>query len=198
MPSSVAELFFKGGVFMYPLLGLSILALIIIIERIFFFCIRNYRLGKSLSKIQQASFAHDLSGVNPIYHITKAYYNDTELGETHCVNVGTREANRQLNQHERGIKLLATIGAIAPLIGLLGTVWGMVKAFAQISSLGANVTPSDFAGGIWTGLLTTVAGLLVAIPAVTASRIFESKVDKLASDFNELFSHLKELKLPNK
>ena len=68
----------------------------------------------------------------------------------------------------------------------------MVNAFAQISSLGDKVTPADFAGGIWTGLLTTVAGLLVAIPAVTACRLFEARVDKLVHDFNEVDSHLKE------
>ena len=63
--------------------------------------------------------------------------------------------------------------------------------------MGSEVSPADFADGIWTGLLTTVAGLLVAIPAVAASRMFEARVDKLSSDLNELASHLKERYFPS-
>ena len=76
------------------------------------------------------------------------------------------QARMQINQY---LPVIKTLVALCPLLGLLGTVWGMVNAFAQISALGDKVTPADFAGGIWTGLLTTVAGLLVAIPAVTAT-----------------------------
>jgi biopolymer transport protein ExbB len=68
----------------------------------------------------------------------------------------------------------------------------MVIAFSKIAKLGETVTPADFADGIWTGLLTTVAGLLVAIPAMAMARIFEARVDRLVHDLNELTSHLRE------
>lgn len=180
---------------MYPLLFLSVLSLILIIERLIFFSQRAYRFQKVLEKDR----AGDLPEVsnNPLLKVIKAYKEDLNMGEEHAVNLGSREATRQVNEHTRGLKLLATIGAISPLIGLLGTVWGMVEAFAKISELGEKVTPADFAGGIWTGLLTTVAGLLVAIPAVTASRMLEAKVDQLANDLNELSSHLKERYFPS-
>ncbi len=182
----------KGGAFMYPLLFLSILSLIIILERIIYFAMRTYRFSQTLDgEVSEKSN-------NPLQRVIFFYKSDLTKGEEHCLNVSTREAARQLRHHERGLKLLATIGAISPLIGLLGTVWGMVKAFAKMASMGESVSPADFADGIWTGLLTTVAGLLVAIPAVTASRIFESKVDRLNHDFNELFSHLKERHFPSK
>ncbi|WP_018970453.1 MotA/TolQ/ExbB proton channel family protein [Rubritalea marina] len=185
------ELIQQGGFFVYPLLVLSIISAIIILERLCYFSVRQYRLGKVVTQIDTLEECQHHSK-NPMLQVLHAFSSDLKKGETHCLNVYQREANRQISHHERGLKSLATIGAISPLIGLLGTVWGMVLAFAQIAAAGDGVSTSDFAGGIWTGLLTTVAGLIVAIPAVAAARLFESKVDKLARDLNELASHLKE------
>lgn len=184
-------LFQNGGAFMWPLLALSVLSLIIILERVIFFSIRAYKFRKSLETGTQGEIKTNTS--NPLLKVIYTYRKGLSLGEEHCFNVSSREASRQIIQHERGLKMLSTIGAISPLIGLLGTVWGMVKAFASMAALGDKVSTSDFADGIWTGLLTTVAGLLVAIPAVTASRILESRVDRLNHDLNELASHLKEI-----
>lgn len=191
MDYSITELFHKGGAFMYPLLALSVLSVIIILERLWYYGGRIYRFTATLEQEPKAQ-----SG-NPLLRVMRCYQENVALGEEHCVNVSSREAARQVRHHERGLKLLATIGTISPLIGLLGTVWGMVQAFAKIAELGEQVTPGDFASGVWAGLLTTVAGLLVAIPAVTASRVFESKVDRLNSDLNELASHLKERHFPS-
>lgn len=190
MDISFWELLSKGGAFMYPLLGLSLVSLFIIMERIIFFLMRRYSFKANWNQL-------DLKQGNPLYRVITCYEKDLTKGETHSVNISVREVTRQICQHERGLKFLATIGAVAPLVGLLGTVWGMVKAFAQMASLGDNVTTADFADGIWTGLLTTVAGLMVAIPAVMASRMFESRVDRLNYDFSELLSHLKERHFPS-
>lgn len=176
---------------MYPLLILSIISLIIIFERVIYYISKKYKFTKSLENPSSQG------AKNPISSVALIYQDGVDKGEEHCINVSTREAARQIRQHERGLKFLATIGAISPLVGLLGTVWGMVQAFAKMAELGDKVTPGDFANGIWTGLLTTVAGLLVAIPAVTASRSFESKVDRLVADLNELASHLKEKHFPS-
>jgi biopolymer transport protein ExbB len=129
---------------------------------------------------------------NPLVQVASAYMKGLAGGPEHVRNVTSREANRLLNRHERGLRLLATIGNIAPLIGLLGTVWGMVQAFANIAVLGDAVRPSDLADGIWTGLLTTVAGLVVAIPAIAMTRFYEARIDHLAHDLNEVVSHLDE------
>lgn len=83
---------------------------------------------------------------------------------------------RKLANHMRGLELTANI---APLLGLLGTVIGMVQAFATVENAGARVDPSLLAGGIWTALLTTVFGLCVAIPAMTAHNMFDVKLDKI-------------------
>ncbi len=194
MSFNVLDLFHKGGGFMWPLLALSILSLAIIVERLIFYAKHRYRVGPSLEDLRVAANQPHLleAKSNPLLSIGEVYIGGVAEGQEHCTNVTERESSRWINRHERGLRTLSVIGSISPLIGLLGTVWGMVKAFAQISALGDKVTPADFAGGIWTGLLTTVAGLLVAIPAVTACRLFEARIDKLVHDFNEVASHLQE------
>src|SRR5262249_28066281 len=74
---------------------------------------------------------------------------------------------------------------IAPLLGLLGTVSGMVKAFAKLELAGSRVDPAMLAGGIWEALLATVAGLTIAIPAMAAHYIFEGKVDRIRADMKD-------------
>jgi len=191
---SIIELFQRGGGFMWPIFILLVITLILLVERLVYFTVCRYRVGKSLETLRSSWQTGDLviPKSNPLLVTGAAFLTGKEKGEEHCLNVSEREAARRLNRHERGLRLLAIIGNIAPLVGLLGTVWGMVKAFAQIAELGDKVTPSDFADGVWTGLLTTVFGLVVAIPAVAGSRFFEGKVDQLLHDLNEVNSHLKE------
>jgi len=190
MTFNLQDLFLKGGGFMWPLLILSLISVAIILERLVYYTLRRYRVGKTLESIRQAS--PEKNSPNPLQSVGHTFISEVQGGEEHCLNVTEREASRLINQHERGLRILALVAAISPLIGLLGTVWGMVIAFSKIAKLGDTVTPADFADGIWTGLLTTVAGLLVAIPAMAMAKIFESRVDKLVHDLNELTSHLRE------
>jgi biopolymer transport protein ExbB len=193
MEENLWSLFEKGGVFMWPILGLSVVAGCIIVERLLFYSVRRYRVGKSLEVIRGMVGGQPAgkSG-NPLLQVASSYLGGLGEGAEHVRNVTERTASRILNGYERGLGILGLIGTVSPLVGLLGTVWGMVQAFAQISTLAEEVRPADLAGGIWTGLLTTVAGLVVAIPAVCFSRMFESKADKLTHDVNEVVSHLDE------
>lgn len=95
--------------------------------------------------------------------------------EPEIERVGLLELNK-LKSHLRGLEVIA---AIAPLLGLLGTVIGMVKAFAKLAENTTRIDPSVLAGGIWEALITTIAGLLVAIPAFCAYYCFAGKVDKV-------------------
>jgi len=173
---------------MWPLLILAFITVLIVLERSIYYAFHRYRLSKTIRALHQGKTSRS----NPIFRVGFVFINATSDGEEHTLNVTEREASRVIRQHERGLRILALIAAISPLIGLLGTVWGMVIAFSKIAKLGESVTPADFADGIWTGLLTTVAGLLVAIPAMAMARIFEARVDKLVHDLNELTSHLRE------
>lgn len=89
----------------------------------------------------------------------------------------TRVAQAQLDAMERGLALLSLIATIAPLIGLLGTVLGMIEAFQQMEGVGDRIEPAVLAGGIWEALLTTAAGLSVAIPAAVLFTWLQRAVD---------------------
>ena len=194
MEFSVIDLFQKGGGFMWPILILGIITLLIIIERSIYYCLNRGRLTPTIEKLQ--TYQEPTNSNNPLLNMGETFMASAHGGKEHCLNVTERESSRTIRHHERGIRMLALIAAISPLVGLLGTVWGMVIAFAKMAKLGESVTPGDFADGIWTGLLTTVAGLLVAIPAMSASKIFEARVDKLVHNLNELSSHLRERFFP--
>jgi biopolymer transport protein ExbB len=96
---------------------------------------------------------------------------------------------------EKRLNLLATVAGVAPLLGFLGTVTGMINAFMTIQALGGVVSPSDLAGGIWEALLTTAYGLIVGIPAYGLYNYFVTKINRLvheievaATEFVEILS----------
>ena len=88
------------------------------------------------------------------------------------------EADQALQPYESGFRILDTIAQLAPLLGLLGTVLGMIDAFQALQSAGSQVDPSALAGGIWVALLTTAAGLSVAMPTSIALSWFEAQTDR--------------------
>ena len=89
---------------------------------------------------------------------------------------------RYLESHMRGLEMVATT---APLLGLLGTVIGMVRAFSKLGEAGSRVDPSVLAGGIWEALLTTVGGLMVAIPAIAAYYIIDSIIERVRASMQD-------------
>lgn len=98
----------------------------------------------------------------------------------------TRVARGALMDAGSGLRALDLIATIAPLVGLLGTVLGMIEAFQALQDSGARADPAALAGGIWEALLTTAAGMAVAIPASMALSWFDSVNDRLAHDFDDL------------
>jgi len=91
------------------------------------------------------------------------------------------EAEARFAALERGFRLLDAVAQIAPLLGLFGTVLGMISAFRALQEAGAQVDPSVLAGGIWVALLTTAVGLAVAMPVIAVLNWLERKVDRLAN-----------------
>lgn len=88
-----------------------------------------------------------------------------------------RRATARLHHQQWGLKALDAIGQVAPLLGLFGTVLGMIEAFQNLQSAGNSVDPSMLAGGIWVALLTTAAGLAVAMPVSLLLTFFETRID---------------------
>ena len=90
----------------------------------------------------------------------------------------TRLATAQLEQLRAWLRALEVIAALSPLLGLLGTVLGMIEAFRQLELAGSQVNPAILSGGIWQALLTTAAGLSVAIPVVLIHSWLERRVER--------------------
>ncbi len=101
-----------------------------------------------------------------------------------------RFARRLLTEARSGLRALDVIATVAPLLGLLGTVLGMIDAFQALQTTGAQADPATLAGGIWEALLTTAAGMAVAIPAALALAWFESLVDNVAADMEDLSTQI--------
>ncbi len=183
------ELIQKGGPVMYPIIFCSILAFAIVIERIFHLYkakidtkdfMNNIEITIKRNRIAEAiKICEKTPG--PIAHIIKAGVLKHDRSRQEIRESIEDAGHQEVPRLERHINLLATIGHISPLLGLLGTVTGMVRAFQiiQEKSVSLNpVSPGDLAGGIWEALLTTVAGLVVAIPTIVAYNYLVSKVEE--------------------
>ncbi|MDR9395751.1 MotA/TolQ/ExbB proton channel family protein [Roseovarius sp. SYSU LYC5161] len=110
---------------------------------------------------------------------------DTTLDDEAARAETARVARNLLARARVGLRPLELITTIAPLLGLLGTVLGMIAAFQALQEAGSRADPATLAGGIWEALLTTAAGMAVAIPAAMALTWFESVVDRLRLEMED-------------
>jgi len=184
------NVFLAGGPIMWPILFASVWALAIIIEKILY--LRRIKvdtdefLKKILVKMKQQkikeAFLDCDATPSPIGKILKAGILKYGRSREEIKEALEDASLYEIPVLEKNLNVLATIASVAPLLGLLGTVVGMVNCF-QIIQLKATsvrpVSPGDLAGGIWEALLTTVAGLVVAIPTFLAYNYLVSKVNNL-------------------
>jgi len=190
------DLINKGGPMMYLIVLASILALGVVIERI-------YALNKA--RIDADKFMDGILGVlkrnkiieavemcnktpGPVAHIIKAGILKHDRSRPEIKEAVEEAAELEIPRLEKHLPILATIAHITPLLGLLGTVTGMIRSFQIIQAKAASmvpVNPGDLAGGIWEALLATVAGLSVAIPAYVAYNYLTSQVDGFVYDMEK-------------
>lgn len=102
----------------------------------------------------------------------------------------TRYASTTINHLRSWLRPLEVIAALAPLLGLLGTVMGMIAAFQELEAAGNQVNPSILSGGIWEALLTTAVGLTVAIPTIVILNWLERKIERLSSEMEDLVTRV--------
>jgi len=107
-----------------------------------------------------------------------------------------RHARAELESLRGGMRTLEFIAASAPLLGLLGTVFGMIDAFRALEQAGSQVDPALLSGGIWTALLTTAAGLSVAIPALAAFHYFDRTLERLRFLLEDRLAQLEQIRQP--
>ncbi len=176
-----------GGPVLYLLLVISILALTLIIAKLIqFWMLRVHAHGfvEPVLRTWHDGQNREALGIlrgqrNPVARVLEVALRgsaDDERGEQLVREEITRVAGLQLDNLRGGLRSLALVATICPLIGLLGTVLGMINAFRALQEAGNKVDPSILSGGIWVALLTTAAGLIVAIPAAVAHNWMEGVV----------------------
>jgi len=182
----VFELLKAGGILMVPILACSILALAIILER--FWTLRPSRVTPqhTINELWRWIKKKELNGrklkalqaSSPLGRILAGGLMNAKHGREIMKESIEHEASQVIHELERFLNPLGTVATITPLLGLLGTVIGMIKVFAEIQLAGVG-DAGNLAGGISEALITTASGLSVAIPALICHRYFIRRVDEL-------------------
>lgn len=194
---TLMEVFDKGGVVVWVLLGYSVVALTLIIERLLQFLLMGrlpaefeQRLPEVLSKGELGDWLTRLKG--PEVTILQGMLTAAASGVKDLSRVAQRIGSDELQRMERGFRTLGILGNTAPLLGLLGTIIGMIKAFMVIEQAGGRVDAQALAGGIWEAMLTTGVGLVVALPVLLALHMLEGMADRRARSMQSCASLLLE------
>ncbi len=195
------QIFLKGGPLMWPILLCSVLALTIIIERIWYLRKIQIDTRQFLNRILDKMKRHQIKEAleicegrkNPISRILKVGILKYDRGREQIKEAIEDAALYEEPHLEKNMTALATIAHISPLLGLLGTVVGLVRCFQIIQAKSTEivpVSPGDLAGGIWEALLTTVAGLIVAIPAFVAYNYLVSRISNFILEMEKASTEL--------
>lgn len=181
-PSQMAELLRAGGWPMLPLYGCSVLGVAWTLHLAVRARVeglgRRELLAVSTTDLDRLLLAarRDRTALGRVVIATLAALHETP---DRAADIAMRAALAELDRWEGPLEVLALLARVAPLFGLLGTVLGLVDLFAAMEIGGAGVDPGALSGGIWKALLTTAAGLGIAIPALAAHAWFQRRVDRL-------------------
>ncbi|MGQ9688067.1 MAG: MotA/TolQ/ExbB proton channel family protein [Desulfobaccales bacterium] len=163
---------------MWPILLCSVSALAITLNKAW----QYFRVRRDIARPLEDIQSEGSRFLAPLLQAVQQGLDDRQISV-----VGSRE----LKQLESGLGTLNLIAVIAPLLGLTGTVTGMIKAFQVIATMGTNVNPSLLAAGIWEALITTAAGLFVGIPAHIAAHYLDRSLDEVALRMKEIALELR-------
>lgn len=188
----MVDLFFQGGNFMYPLLLMFFFGIVVALERFWTLSKAQINAKEFMVELQDALKQNGPEGAaelcsntrGPVATVLHAGLLRLDRGIDHVEKSIEESGAIEMAFLERGMVWLSTVANLAPLVGFLGTVSGMIRAFNDIAAAG-DVDPSVVAGGISEALLTTAAGLIVAIPVQAAYNFFLSKIDKIIIDLQE-------------
>lgn len=190
----------KGGPLMWPILACSVVAVSVIVER----CVYFARLRPSVSNLdtrvrsllrqqkpeEALRLCESCRGAIPrLMAIALRIRNKPPEERERVLN---KYVGRCMRAAERNTGILAIIANVAPLLGLLGTITGMIRAFMQIQRLHGSADVSSLAGGVWEALVTTAFGLMVAIPAMAFYHYFEARINGLLDAIKEAVGDIAE------
>lgn len=187
------EIFQKGGSMMYLILLCSIISVGVIMERLYHLTRAKVDTQKFMDSIidvvkrnkivEAVEMCNKTPG--PIAHIIKSGILKHDRPKPEIKEAIEEAGQLEIPRLEKNLGVLATIAHVTPLLGLLGTVMGMIRAFQVIQKNALSmvpVNPGDLAGGIWESLLATTAGLAVAIPTYVAYNYLVSQVETMIND----------------
>jgi len=188
----------KGGLLVWPILLFSLIGMSIFIERFLFYRkveknSKNEKLQPVFSQLNAGNLEAALSeakllanSYNAANRIVVEALSVENLDRETLEMVLIHGVEREISNLSKKLSTLGVLASSAPLLGLLGTVIGMIKAFIVVQTLGGSVNASVLAGGIWEAMLTTALGLLVAIPLLFFHNLLESKLRDLQSMLEEV------------
>lgn len=191
---NLLQIFYDGGLLMYPIAFCSFITMVFFFERLIF--LRQGRViprpfvKRLIEQLEQQQIDRDEAidlctrNPSPIAQIFSAALKRYGRPAVEVEQVVLDAGERVTNQLRKYMRLFSAISNVSPLLGLLGTVLGMIEAFNSIAGSNAIGRPEVLAGGISQALLTTAAGLLVAIPAYLAYMFFLSRTDRLVIEMD--------------
>ena len=184
------DIFLKGGVLMWAILFSSVIGLSVVIDR--FITLRRAKINVPAFIVRLRGFIKnkDMNGAlsfcmqekSPMANMVRKGLKKFNLGHERVKEAIENAGRQEVSKLEKGLSILATVAGVAPLLGFLGTVTGMIQAFMTIEDLAGAANPSDLAGGIWEALTTTAFGLIVGIPALAFYNYFVNRVKKFVGD----------------
>ena len=187
------DLILKAGPFVWPIVLASIVGFARFLERAYTFL--RYRsahgelVGEIVEQVRQGQVSDAVARCkrsgDPVARVLETLLGALDQPKEEREQIVMVSGNREIKKMEHGLRSIAVIARIAPLLGLLGTVVGLVEAFRAVSTMRGPPDPSVLASGIWQALLTTVAGLLVAIPAIISHEWLQSRIDEAALQMQE-------------
>jgi biopolymer transport protein ExbB len=191
----VLDFFDKGGFIIYPLLLCSVLGLAIVIEKFLSLRRKKVIIPEIVTVLDNIKGAGDIGLAlsicekhkGPFANIIRIGLENRDLPKEELKEMLYDQGRQEVYSLERGLVLLETIAGIAPLLGLLGTVIGILKVFNVISAIGIGQA-NAMAGGISEALITTIVGLSVGIPAVVAFNYFTNKAEVLILEIEKYSS----------
>jgi len=189
------DLLGRGGWMMWVILGISVVGLAIALDRIIMLFLRaQLDVGKFLGKIQGLIESRDYAGAletcnirtqHPLPRVLKAGIAKANRREKEIERAMEVEMLRALPRVQRGVGFLGLLGNSATLLGLLGTIFGLIKAFSGVSAASASARQQVLAEGISMAMYTTAFGLIVAVPILFAHQIITGRMDKVLIQLEE-------------
>ncbi len=186
--------FMRGGVIMWPILLCSVVAVYIAIERMLTFRSAKPPGGAFQLKLRKVLEGKDvrlaqelcIQEKSPVGRIVGAGLEKVHHGPMRVRQAMEDQGKEEFTQLERHLSVLASIAGIAPMLGFLGTVTGLIAAFQSVATAVGQPSPADLADGIWEALITTVFGLVVGIPTAAGYNYLVNQIHAITASFERI------------